>query len=1197
MHTCATPGVRPVRPILVLALLLTLSMAVNAAAGTYPVFGPRSYARTTASPDLVTETIAVRNPAGAYTLRLVDGDSEQHFTRVTSATVTVNGQKVITPNDFNANTPPIIERPVTLSATTTMTVEVAGAPGSGLTLFIVGVDNDNPVITASVSPAPNARGWHRTPVTVTFTCSDATSGVTECPPPVVVSNDGAGQVIGAVVRDYANNQSDTQVTINLDSNPPALNVITTGGETNAATAHITGRVYDENELATIVVAGTSLTAQQGDFAADVPLANGANAVLVSATDIAGNVSSSNLSFNRFSVPVVDIVSPADLSTVRTSTVTVSGTVSDPAASVQVNGIDASVSGNNFTAAGVPLQQGRTVVTAVATTAGNHVGTATALIYRDSIPPRVIVHQPAAGTTVNTSPIEVTGMVDDIVVGTINSGQATISVNGIAAEVSNRAWIARNVALTPGQNTLVVNATDQGGNTISVQSTVNYQPIGTQPRIVLGSGNAQRANIGADLSDPLVVRLLNASGVAVTNEVVTFEVVENNGVLRSNGTPSRTLSVRTDAQGNASAIWTLGTRSGAGNQRVVARATGYAGTVEFTASGNAGGPALVVVDTGNNQFGAVASPLPRPLIVAVVDSGSNRIANVPVTFTVAQGDGSFDGQSSVVVRTDADGRAWVTPTLGAAGSHAFNATVNGVDAPASFTAIAKVAGLPENTRISGVILDNTDLPVPGVAVRIDGSTLVARADDQGQFTIPGAPVGYVKLIIDGSTSERAGSWPMLEYALYTIAGADNTLEMPIHILPLDLRRGITVDEQTGGTLTLPELPGFSLTIAPGSATFPGGGRTGTVSITTVHVDKIPMAPGFGQQPRFIVTIQPPGVHFDPPAAISFPNVDGLKPGEVTEMYSFDHDLGQFVSIGTGSVSADGNVLTSDPGVGIIKGGWHCGGNPAGSGTTHNCPTCKKCDNGNCVTDPAQNCACTNNKVCVSGTATAVSGTACGTNAAIVPTTNRIGGPATCGSHVGTFGLMEPTLPPNAINLTACKGNCVANLRLGAWAHNVRSGLCPVSNTPIASANDPVINAGNYCLAIQDMTPDPADMMRSPRSTFYAPALTTRHENFHVSDWQAWINTHGWPAFETATEGITVPFNCTILSTTDAANQQRATIQANHNTMIANAWSSFTPGAEVRAYADGAASYQALANAICARARAAGWNTSNACPVCP
>jgi len=96
----------------------------------------------------------------------------------------------------------------------------------------------------------------------------------------------------------------------------------------------------------------------------------------------------------------------------------------------------------------------------------------------------------------------------------------------------------------------------------------------------------------------------------------------------------------------------------------------------------------------------------------------------------------------------------------------------------------------------------------------------------------------------------------------------------------------------------------------------------VSVTQVTSDKIPMNPGSGMQPRVIVTIQPAGARFDPPAPVTFPNVDGLPAGTVAEMFSFDHDLGEFVSIGTGTVSEDGRVVRSDPGFGIVKAGWHC-----------------------------------------------------------------------------------------------------------------------------------------------------------------------------------------------------------------------------------------------------------------------------------
>src|ERR1019366_2581245 len=159
--------------------------------------------------------------------------------------------------------------------------------------------------------------------------------------------------------------------------------------------------------------------------------------------------------------------------------------------------------------------------------------------------------------------------------------------------------------------------------------------------------------------------------------------------------------------------------------------------------------------------------------------------------------------------------------------------------------------------------------------------------------------------------------------------------------LDLSHQLCVSDTVGGTLTLPSSPGFSLTVAANSATFPGGSRSGCITVTPVNSDKGPMAPGFGQQPRFIVTIQPVGTAFNPPAPITIPNVDGLAPHAVTEMYSYDHDLATFTAIGTGTVSADGSVIASDPGVGVLKAGWHCGGNPGSTGVAATCAICFFC----------------------------------------------------------------------------------------------------------------------------------------------------------------------------------------------------------------------------------------------------------------
>jgi hypothetical protein len=259
-----------------------------------------------------------------------------------------------------------------------------------------------------------------------------------------------------------------------------------------------------------------------------------------------------------------------------------------------------------------------------------------------------------------------------------------------------------------------------------------------------------------------------------------------------------------------------------------------------------------------------------------------------------------------------------------------------------------------------VLDNSNNPIPGVTMRLyktnQGSSnnqpqqigTPVQTDAQGHFVITSAPFGYFKLMADGTTAGGGSvSYPTLEYDIVTVAGQDNTVGTPIYLPVLDTVHQICVDATNGGTLTLPQSPGFSLTVAPGAATFPGGARQGCVTVSTVHGDKVPMAPGFGQQPRFIVGIQPAGTLFNPPAAMTLPNVDGLSPRAKTEMYSYDHDLSMFVAIGTATVSDDGSVIASDPGTGVLKAGWHCGGDPNAAGSAGSCGDCAVCVGTQCV----------------------------------------------------------------------------------------------------------------------------------------------------------------------------------------------------------------------------------------------------------
>jgi hypothetical protein len=762
-----------------------------------------------------------------------------------------------------------------------------------------------------------------------------------------------------VATDSWGNVGSAIVSLTIDSEPPQVTLIAPpeGQLVNGDRVRIRGEATDHSGIASVTVAGLPAPQVDGRFELDVPLAQeGPQAIEVTATDRAGNVAQVTRQVVRFTLPEVTITAPADLAFVAATTTAVAGTIGENVVAVSVNGVPAGLDGATFLAEGVPLIEGGNTVTATAVAASGHVATATIHVVRDLTPPRVFIHQPEAGSVIRQGTISVSGLVNDIVPGTVNADEATVTVNGVTAVVANRSFFVESVPLGPEENVLHAVAVDASGNAGEDAVVVHFDAApAAQVRAV--AGDHQTGVIGDPLPVPLVAELVDATGQPVANRYVIFRAQGTNGSLDDG---RRQVAVTTDAAGRAQTIFTLGTRAGAANQVVEASAVGFAGPAVFTASALPAEPAAIVVDSGGLQVGVAGQRVPRPLIAAVIDSGHNRLEGIPVVFRVVQGAGRFaDGSGEAVVTTDSDGRAIVTFTLDSEEGVANNVVeariVGFEEGPlASFVASGRAAGDPAATSISGVVLDNTNVPIAGVTLRVKHTTLTAVTNTEGQFRIAGAPVGAVKLIVDGSTVSRPGAWPDLEFDLVTIAGRDNTVNMPIYLLPLDLENGIMVDETRGGTLTLPDLPGFALDVEAGSVTFPGGGRSGLVSVTVVHNDKVPMVPNFGQQPRLIVTIQPAGARFDPPARLTLPNLEGLAPGEVTEMYSFDHDLGHFVSIGPATVSADATVIVSVPGVGIVKAGWHCGGNPATTATTHDCPQCQRCSGSQCVNDDGPGC---------------------------------------------------------------------------------------------------------------------------------------------------------------------------------------------------------------------------------------------------
>lgn len=114
----------------------------------------------------------------------------------------------------------------------------------------------------------------------------------------------------------------------------------------------------------------------------------------------------------------------------------------------------------------------------------------------------------------------------------------------------------------------------------------------------------------------------------------------------------------------------------------------------------------------------------------------------------------------------------------------------------------------------------------------------------------------------------------------------------------------------------------------------------------------------------------------------------------------------------------------------------------------------------------------------------------------------------------------------------------------------------------------IKDGTWPTTASDLTPDMSDDNgRPPRTLFWAPDLTERHEKFHAAEFQ----TYGKAAFDLAAEWLQKQ---TATSDADAL----AVAKRVPNEMVATIRATYVPMSESRAYGDGAPSYKARAEAI-------------------
>ena len=337
----------------------------------------------------------------------------------------------------------------------------------------------------------------------------------------------------------------------------------------------------------------------------------------------------------------------------------------------------------------------------------------------------------------------------VTVGNLISGQF-LSAGGTANPRTSSGTFTSTLTLPTTQDTynLVVSSRDA---TETIRVTVSSTAAGTQT----GGTLAVRVNPASGAPGTTATVTVTATGDdgnAAANVPVTLRITSGGGTFSLS-------TVTTGANGIASSSLTRGSTPGI-EYFITATATGYTQQSVLTQgervriTGTApsspetrttGDPDILDIYDGDDQSGAVNSPLSDPLTVEILDADGNPVENVSVRFRVTRGRARI---SPARPRTDDDGFAETTVTPRSPGEITITATVTGLDDTATFTI---TAGDPADAlvKVSGDGQNGT----PGSAL---ANPFVVEVQDEDGEGIEGYRVAFAVTEGGGSLSETSAS---------------------------------------------------------------------------------------------------------------------------------------------------------------------------------------------------------------------------------------------------------------------------------------------------------------------------------------------------------------------------------------------------------------------------------------------------------
>jgi hypothetical protein len=272
-------------------------------------------------------------------------------------------------------------------------------------------------------------------------------------------------VITVEAWDSTGNHVSKTVTIILDRSMPTITILTPSDTlyTNQKVVLLQGRTDPWN---TVTVNGdpVQVDINTGYFERSIVLKPGSNKLVAVATDANSNAVSKSVTVVQDNLPPTLTILTPENGTVTNQDSIVIGGLTEPGASLTINGLDVLVNAGRFSAY-IPLDEGKNQIVVVATDKALNMKSAKVFIIRDSVED-LRVSYPYDGMTTYASIMQING--------TVEPGSTVIINKNLKPAMDALGDFRAPVSLELGQNDISVTATDPLGNVKSVKMTVNRE---------------------------------------------------------------------------------------------------------------------------------------------------------------------------------------------------------------------------------------------------------------------------------------------------------------------------------------------------------------------------------------------------------------------------------------------------------------------------------------------------------------------------------------------------------------------------------------------------------------------------------------------------------------------------------------------------------------------------------------------------